>query len=112
MEFKINKYTFVQDNPFEDLVTKEYPFYHFQILKPKDVEQRQKAIDYFNEHKKLFVAWMNCPDIILFIGATKYIYIRSESCGELDGEQLKKTLDAAANWYRFESGVARIDYEK
>ena len=48
-KFRINKYNF--GIPFEDLVHNTEPYLHFQILRPKDEEQREKALTYFKERK-------------------------------------------------------------
>ena len=67
-KFRINKYNF--GTPFEDLVHSSAPYLHFQILRPKDEEQRDKALAYFNEHGKLYTAFVNSLDILLYIGCT------------------------------------------
>lgn len=49
-KFRINKYNF--GTPFEDFVHDAIPYCHFQVLRPKDEEQREKALAYFKEHGK------------------------------------------------------------
>ena len=97
-KFRINKYNF--GTPFEDLVHNAAPFLHFQILRPKDEEQRDKALAYFKEHGKLFTAFVNSPDILLYIGCTESIYIKS-TMAEVKPEDFKSIMAQAAHWYRF-----------
>ena len=97
-KFRINKYNF--GTPFEDLVHSSAPYLHFQILRPKDEEQRDKALAYFNEHGKLYTAFVNSLDILLYIGCTENIYIKSTTTDVLP-EEFKSLMTQAAHWYRF-----------
>ena len=67
-KFKIVKYDFGNGSPFEDLVHNSVPYIHFQVLRPKDKEQREKALAYFKEHGKLYTAFVNSLDILLCFG--------------------------------------------
>lgn len=97
-KFRINHYAF--GKPFDDVVHCEKPFLHFQILRPKDAEQRERAIEYFKEHKKLYIAFPNRTDMLLYIGCTNSVYIRSgiADASDVDFESL---LSQVAHWYRF-----------
>ena len=97
-KFRINKYNF--GTPFEDLVHTSEPYLHFQVLRPKDDEQREKALAYFKENGKLFVTSVNSLDILLFIGCTQSIYIKS-SIAEVKPEVLKTLITQAYHWFRF-----------
>ena len=97
-KFRINKYNF--GTPFEDLVHNTAPYLHFQILRPKDEEQRDKALAYFKEHGKLYTAFINSLDILLYIGCTESIYIKS-TMAEVKPEEFKSIMAQAAHWYRF-----------
>ena len=97
-KFRINKYNF--GTPFEDLVHNTAPYLHFQILRPKDEEQRDKALAYFKEHGKLYTAFINSLDILLYIGCTESIYIKS-TMAEVKPEDFKSIMAQAAHWYRF-----------
>ena len=97
-KFRINKYNF--GTPFEDLVHNAAPFLHFQILRPKDEEQRDKALAYFKEHGKLYTAFVNSLDILLYIGCTESVYIKS-TMAEVKPEEFKSIMAQAAHWYRF-----------
>ena len=97
-KFRINKYNF--GTPFEDLVHSSAPYLHFQILRPKDEEQRDKALAYFNEHGKLYTAFVNSLDILLYIGCTENIYIKSTTT-DVQPEEFKSLMAQAAHWYRF-----------
>jgi hypothetical protein len=97
-KFRINKYDF--GTQLEDLVHNSVPYLHFQILRPKDEEQRDKALAYFKEHKKLYVTFVNSLDILLYIGCTESIYIKS-TMAEVKLEELKSIMSQAAHWYRF-----------
>ena len=97
-KFRINKYNF--GTPFEDLVHNSAPFLHFQVLRPKDEEQREKALTYFNEQGKLYTAFVNSLDILLYIGCTENVYIKS-TMAEVKPEEFKSLMAQAAHWYRF-----------
>jgi hypothetical protein len=99
-KFKIVNYDFGNGTPFEDLVHDSVPYLHFQILRPKDEEQRDKALSYFKEHGKLYVAFVNSPDILLYIGCTESVYIKS-AMAEVKPEEFKSLMAQAAHWYRF-----------
>ena len=97
-KFRINKYNF--GTPFEDLVHNSAPFLHFQVLRPKDEEQREKALAYFNEQGKLYTAFVNSLDILLYIGCTENVYIKS-TMAEVKSEEFKSLMAQAAHLYRF-----------
>ena len=97
-KFRINKYNF--GTPFEDLVHNSAPFLHFQVLRPKDEEQREKALAYFNEQGKLYTAFVNSLDILLYIGCPENVYIKS-TMAEVKPEEFKSLMAQAAHWYRF-----------
>ena len=97
-KFRINKYNF--GTPFEDLVHTSAPYLHFQVLQSKDEEQRDKAIAYFNEHGKLYATSVNSMDILLYVGCTESIYIKS-SIAEVDPEEFKSLIAQAYHWFRF-----------
>ena len=96
-EFMINKYTFAPV-PCEDLVHRTAPHVHYQILRPKDEEQRGKVIADFNEKKKLFITSMNRSEILLYLGCTKDIYIRS-TMADVKEEELSILLRKAWQWF-------------
>ena len=97
-KFRINKYNF--GTTFEDLVHTSAPYLHFQVLQPKDEKQRDKAIAYFNEHGKLYATSVNSMDILLYVGCTESIYIKS-SIAEVDPEEFKSLIAQAYHWFRF-----------
>ena len=97
-KFRINKYNF--GTPFEDLVHNSVPYLHFQVLRPKDEEQREKSLAYFNEHEKLCTAFVDSLDILLYIGCTENVYIKS-TMAEVQPEEFKSIMVQAAHWYRF-----------
>ena len=99
-KFKIVKYDFGNGSPFEDLVHNSVPYIHFQVLRPKDKEQREKALAYFKEHDKLYVAFVNSLDILLYIGCTESVYIKS-TMTEVKPDEFKSIMAQAAHWYRF-----------
>ena len=96
--FRINKYNF--GTPFEDLVHDAVPYWHFQVLRPKDEEQREKALAYFKDHGKLYAAFVNRPEILLYVGCTEGVYIKSR-IAEVKPEEFKSIMAQAAHWFRF-----------
>ena len=99
-KFKINHYSFIQGNTTEDLVHTAVPYIHLQILRPKDGEQRDKALNYFNEHGKKYVTFVDINEILLFLGCTSEMYIKSIS-SPVDIEELNNLIPQAAHWFRF-----------
>lgn len=97
--FRINKYTFTKV-PFLDVVTTSAPYFHFQILEPEDEEQRAQAINYFKENKKTYISFVDDTTILLFIGCTESIYIRSSINNDYDIEQLKSAMTDVSRWYQ------------
>ncbi len=97
-KFRINKYDF--GTPFEDLVHNSEPYLHFQVLRPTDEAQREKALAYFKEHGKIYAAFVNSLDILLYIGCTESVYIKS-TIAEVKPDELKPLMEQAAHWYRF-----------
>lgn len=99
-KFKRNHYSFIQGNTTEDLVHTAVPYIHLQILRPKDGEQRDKALNYFNEHGKKYVTFVDRNEILLFLGCTSEMYIKSIS-SPVDIEELNNLIPQAAHWFRF-----------
>lgn len=99
-KFKINRYSFIQGNTTEDLVHTSEPYIHLQVLRPKDDEQRDKALNYFNEHGKRYVTFVNRNEILLFLGRTREIYIKSTST-PVDIDDLNNLIPQAAHWFRY-----------
>ena len=99
-KFKINRYSFIQGNTTEDLVHTSEPYIHLQVLRPKDDEQRDKALNYFNENGKRYVTFVNRNEILLFLGCTSEIYIKSTST-PVDIDDLNNLIPQAAHWFRY-----------
>ena len=97
--FRINKYNFTKV-PFVDVVTTSAPYFHFQILEPEDEEERAKAIKYFKENEKTYISFVDDTTILLFIGCTESIYIRSSINNDYDIEKLKSAMTDVSKWYR------------
>ena len=96
---RINKYNFTRV-PFVDVVTTSAPYFHFQILEPEDEEERAKAIKYFKENEKTYISFVDDTTILLFIGCTESIYIRSSINNDYDIEELKSAMTDVSKWYR------------
>ena len=97
--FRINKYNFTRV-PLVDVVTTSAPYFHFQILEPEDEEERAKAIKYFKENEKTYISFVDDTTILLFIGCTESIYIRSSINNDYDIEELKSAMTDVSKWYR------------
>jgi len=108
-KFRINKYNF--GTPFEDLVHDTVPYCHFQVLRPEDDEQREKTLAYFKNHGKLYAAFINRPEILLYVGCTENIYIKSRVT-EVKPEEFKSIMAQAAHWYRFYGNEKTDDSKK
>ena len=98
-KFRIIKINMGEGKTFEEIVHTEPPHFHIQILRPESEEQREKAISYFKEHKKIYLCFMFTPEILLYLGCTETIYIRSK-IADFESEQLKSILNEVALWFR------------
>ena len=98
-KFRIIKIKVGGDKTFEEIVHTEPPYFHFQILRPESEEQREKALACFKEHKKIYTCFMNTPEILLYIGCTETIYVRSK-IADFETEQLKAILNEVSWWFR------------
>lgn len=99
-KFRINNYSFTPGVTTEDLVHNSTPFIHLQILRPKDDEQRDKAIAYFKEHQKQYITFADRKEVLLYLGTTKEAYIKS-SVTPIEIDELNNLLPQAAHWFRF-----------
>ena len=98
-EFRIIDFSNVAGSPFEDLVHNKKPYLHFQILRPKDPEQRERALQYFREHNKIFATFTDRQDIILYVGCTENVYIKSV-IADVEDDDIMNLLPQAAHWLR------------
>ena len=87
------------DNIMDGLSTSA-PYFHFQILEPKDEEQRAQAIKYFKENEKTYISFVDIPFILLFIGCTQSTYIRSSINNDYDIEELKSAMTNVSRWFQ------------
>ena len=99
-KFRIIDFSGVAGAQFEDLVHNSAPFFHFQILRPKDDEQRTRALDYFKKNTKLHITFENQPEILLYVGCTQNVYIKS-GIADFETDDLKNIMSQAAHWFRF-----------
>ena len=76
------------------------PYFHFQILEPKNEEERSGAIKYFKENQKTYISFVDEPTILLYIGCTETAYIRSSINNDYDIEQLKSAMTDVSRWYQ------------
>ena len=99
-KFRIINFNVGNGKTIEDLVHNEPPFFHFQVLRPVSREQADNAIAYFKEHKKIYISWTNSTDILLYLGCTESVYLRSKVVVDFDDE-FENILPQVAHWFRF-----------
>lgn len=99
-KFRIINFNVGNAKTIEDLVHNEPPFFHFQVLRPVSREQADNAIAYFKEHKKIYISWTNSTDILLYLGCTESVYLRSKVVVDFDDE-FENILPQVAHWFRF-----------
>ena len=95
-KFRINKYTFTPGAATEDLVHNSVPYIDLQILRPRDDEQRGKAIAYFKEHHKQHITVADRKEILLYLGTSQEAYIKS-SVAPVEINELNNLLPQAAH---------------
>lgn len=100
-KFRIINFNVGNGKTIEDLVHNEAPFFHFQVLHPESKEQADKAIAYFKEHKKIYISWANTTDMLLYLGCTETVYLKSKVVTDYSDEELRNILPQAAHWFRF-----------
>ncbi len=97
-EFRIIDFSSVAGSQFEDLVHNKEPYIHIQVLRPKDREQRDGTLKYFREHNKIFVTFTDRMEVLLYVGCTQNVYIKS-MMAEVGAEELKNLIPQAAHWF-------------
>ena len=100
-KFRIINFNVGNGKTIDDLVHNEAPFFHFQVLHPESKEQADKAIAYFKEHKKIYISWANTTDMLLYLGCTETVYLKSKVVTDYSDEELRNILPQAAHWFRF-----------
>lgn len=100
-KFRIINFNVGNGKTIEDLVHNAPPYFHFQVLRPESREQADKAIAYFKEHKKIYISWTNSTDILLYLGCTESVYLRSKVVVDFDDDEFENILSQVAHWFRF-----------
>ena len=100
-KFRIINFSVGNGKTIEDLVHNEPPYFHFQVLRPESKEQADKAINYFKEHKKIYIVFANSTELLLYLGCTESVYLKSKVVTDFDTEVLNNILAQAAHWFRF-----------
>ena len=100
-KFRIINFSVGNGKTIEDLVHNEPPYFHFQVLRPESKEQADKAINYFKEHKKIYIVFANSTELLLYLGCTESVYLKSKVVTDFDTEVLNNIRSQAAHWFRF-----------
>ena len=103
-KFRIINFSVGNGKTIEDLVHNEPPYFHFQVLRPESKDQADKAIEYFKAHNKIYICWPSTIDMLLYLGCTETVYLKSKVVTDYQDEDLKNILQPAANWFRFYKG--------
>ena len=103
-KFRIINFSDGNGKTIEDLVHNEPPYFHFQVLRPESKDQADKAIEYFKAHNKIYICWASTMDMLLYLGCTETVYLKSKVVTDYQDEDLKNILQQAANWFRFYKG--------
>ena len=99
-KFRIINFSVGNGKTIEDLVHNEPPCFHFQVLRPESKDQADKAIEYFKAHNKIYICWASTMDMLLYLGCTETVYLKSKVVTDYQDEDLKNILQQAANWFR------------
>ena len=100
-KFRIINFNVGNGKTIEELVHNEPPYFHFQVLRPENKEQADNAIKYFKEHKKIYIALANSIDLLLYLGCTESVYLKSKVVTDFTDEEFDNILAQAAHWFRF-----------
>ena len=100
-KFRIINFNVGNGNTIEDLVHNEPPYFHFQVLRPESKEQADKAINYLKKKKKIYIAFANSTELLLYLGCTESVYLKSKVVTDFDTEVFNNILAQAAHWFRF-----------
>ena len=116
-KFRVINFNVGNGMTIEDLVHNEPPYFHFQVLRPESKEQADNAIKYFKENHKIYICWANSIEILLYLGCTEMVYIRSRAVTDYQDEDLREILHQAAVWFRChnddnEQQVNKVDKEE
>lgn len=99
-KFRIINFSVGNGKTIEDLVHNEPPYFHFQVLRPESKDQADKAIEYFKAHNKIYICWASTMDMLLYLGCTETVYLKSKVITDYQDEDLKNILQQAAYWFR------------
>ena len=100
-KFRIINFNVGNGKTIEDLVHNEPPHFHFQVLRPESKDQADKAMEYFKEHNKIYIAFANSTELLLYLGCTESVYLKSKVVTDFDTEVFNNILAQAAHWFRF-----------
>ena len=100
-KFRIINFNVGNGKTIEDLVHNEPPHFHFQVLRPESKDQTDKAMEYFKEHNKIYIAFANSTELLLYLGCTESVYLKSKVVTDFDTEVFNNILAQAAHWFRF-----------
>ena len=100
-KFRIINFNVGNGNTIEDLVHNEPPYFHFQVLRPESKDQADKAMEYFKEHNIIYIAFANSTELLLYLGCTESVYLKSKVVTDFDTEVFNNILAQAAHWFRF-----------
>ena len=89
-KFRIINFNVGNGKTIEDLVHNEPPHFHFQVLRPESKDQADKAMEYFKEHNKIYIAFANSTELLLYLGCTESVYLKSKVVTDFDTEVFNK----------------------
>lgn len=99
-EFRLEHYKINGDSlAMEDIVHSKAPFFHYQILRPNNEKDRNEALEYFDKNRKTYVTFTVRPEILLYVGCTELVYIRSKVKTDWTDEEFDEVYLKVGQWF-------------
>ena len=105
-DFKVGRWDFeiefvkrLDDTVAEDLHNISEPYYHFEVLKPKDEAERDDVVEFYERRNDIFYDFGNrIMEILHFVRCTKTELIESVEV-KYDEFEAREIMMKAAKWY-------------
>jgi hypothetical protein len=99
-EFRLEHFRINEDSlEVEDIVHSKAPYFHYQVLRPQNEKERRESLEYFDKNFKTYVTFMVRPEILLYVGCTEHVYIRSKSTTLWTDEEFDEVYLKVGQWF-------------
>jgi hypothetical protein len=112
-EFRLEHYKINGDSlAVEDIVHSKAPYFHYQVLRPENEKDRSEALEYFDKNCKTYVTYTVRPEILLYVGCTELVYIRSKTRTDWTDEEFDEVYLKVGQWFILYGDAVTKEMEK